>query len=80
MSYLKSANGSNSSKRLMGCLYLIIAAIMAVLDQLTDRKVTFDVWLSMAVIGSALLGLGLAEYFAELKLRNPSSPNQHKQP
>jgi hypothetical protein len=66
MSYLSSANGSKSSKRLMGIIYMLLGALMAVIDQLTEHKISsFDVWISIVLTGASLLGISLFEYFAE---------------
>lgn len=68
MSFLNSANGNKSSKRLMGIVYMGLGALMAFIDQTTSHKITsFDVWISIVLTGASLLGIGLFEYFAELK-------------
>jgi hypothetical protein len=66
MSYLSSANGNKSSKRLMGIIYMLLGALMAIIDQLTQHKITsFDVWISIVLTGASLLGISLFEYFAK---------------
>ena len=64
---IKDIDGKDSSKRVMGILYLSIGALMGILDMFTNRSVTFEVFLVIVGTGGALLGLGLFEYFAKLK-------------
>ena len=67
MSIIKDTDGKDSSRRVMGILYLSIGLLMSILDMFTNRSVTFEVLLIVIGTGGALLGLGLFEYFAKLK-------------
>lgn len=67
MSIIKDVEGKDSSRRVMGIMYLSIGLVMALLDMFTNRSVTFEVLLIVVGTGASLLGLGLFEYFAKLK-------------
>jgi len=73
MEILKDKDGSYSSKRTMGVIYMIAALIMAIVDQLTKFKISsFEVWVTIVLTGASLLGIALFEYFG--KGKNIESP------
>lgn len=62
----ESANENTSSKRVWGSIYLGLGALLAVFDFFKqDHVLTFEVWMSIIVTGTSLLGLGLVEYFSK---------------
>ena len=69
MGYLKGATGDSSSKRLWGSIYLAAALLLAFLDMLTDRKLSFDVFLAILITGGSLIGLGLVELFSKAGIK-----------
>ena len=78
MGYLTGANGEKSSKRLMGVIYMLMALIMAIVDQLTKFNITsFEVWITVVVTGASLLGISLLEYFGKEGIikPKPTPPN-----
>jgi len=78
MGYLTGANGEKSSKRLMGVIYMLMALIMAIVDQLTKFNITsFEVWITVVVTGASLLGISLLEYFSKTGIikPKPTPPN-----
>ena len=75
MGYLTGANGEKSSKRLMGVIYMLMALIMAIVDQLTKFNITsFEVWITVVVTGASLLGISLLEYFSKTGIIKPTAP------
>lgn len=72
---LRSVTGDVSSKRVMGVVYLSVALLMAIVDQVTRFDISsFEVWLSIIITGSSLLGLGLFEYFGKISKVPASKP------
>jgi len=69
MSVIKDTEGKDSSRRVMGIVYMSMGLVMALVDQFTDKNVTFEVLLIVIGTGASLLGLGLFEYFAKLKTK-----------
>jgi positive regulator of sigma E activity len=60
--------GDLSSRRVGGILYLLSALLIAIGGWLMDRYMSFDVWLSIVVIGGSLLGIsGLDQFSTKIK-------------
>lgn len=56
----KNPIGNYSSKRIMGVIFMMTGLISAVIDQMTEYKInSFDVWLTIVVAGSSLLGVSI---------------------
>ena len=63
---LNSVNGNRSSKRVMGTIYLSIGLFSYVLDQFTSFDIpSYDMWVTMIIVGASLLGISLFEYFGK---------------
>ena len=68
MEILKGKDDTYSSKRAMGILYMIVGLILAIVDQVTDNKISsFEVWITIVLTGASLLGISLFEYFGKGK-------------
>lgn len=71
MNIFQDAQGNYSSKRTLGIIYLLIALLMAVLDQVTKYEInSFEVWLSVMVAGGSFLGITLFEGKGKQKITN----------
>ena len=62
MQIFKDSQGNYSSKRTLGVIYMLIALLMAVIDQLTKFEInSFEVWITIVITGGSLLGITLFE-------------------
>ncbi len=62
MNIFQDSNGSYSSKRTLGIIYMLAALILAIVDQVTKFEInSFEVWLTIVVTGGSLLGITLFE-------------------
>lgn len=77
MQVLKGANGDYSSKRTAGFIYMMVALIMAIVDQLTKFDISnFEVWFTIVVTGATLLGVSLIEYFSKIDVSKGKKAQQ----
>jgi len=64
----KNPDGDFSSRRVAGIVYIASALFIAIGGWLMDRYMSFDVWLSIVVIGGSLLGIsGLDQFSPKIK-------------
>ena len=67
---LNTPEGDLSSRRVGGILYILSALLIAIGGWLMDRYMSFDVWLSIVVIGGSLLGIsGLDQFSTKIKTK-----------
>lgn len=68
MGMLTNAHGQFSSKRAMGCLYLVGAFIIVSYKELNSLEITNpEMMAGLFLTGGGLLGIAVAEYFAKFK-------------
>ena len=65
MEAFKGVTGQYSSKRIFGGVYLIMALVFIILDQLFEKDIEFEVVVLVVSAGASLLGISLAEYFSK---------------
>lgn len=71
MSILRSVDGSWSSKRAMGILYLVALLILFVYKEVRDMIIQNpEIFIGMVLTGGGLLGISLFEYFGKTKKGN----------
>ncbi len=68
MAMLNNAHGQFSSKRAMGCLYLVGAFLIVAWKELKSLEITNpEMMAGLFITGGGLLSLGIAEYFSKFK-------------
>ncbi len=71
MSTLNSVTGDTSSKRVMGTLYLLAGLFIVSYKELKSIEITNpEMLIGIFVTGGGLLGLGVIEYFSNLKKKS----------